>query len=51
MINNNSFVQSLANILQINIIKPKDSETTALGAAYLAGMSCGLIKNVNNILS
>jgi len=49
MINNSTFVQSLANILQIKIICPKDSETTALGAAYLAGLSCGLLKNTNSI--
>ena len=49
MINNSTFVQSLSNILQIKIICPKDNETTALGAAYLAGLSCGLLKNTNSI--
>ena len=49
MVNNNNFIQSLANVLQINIICPKDSETTALGAAYLAGLSCGALKNITSI--
>ena len=49
MINNNNFIQSLSNILQIKIILPKDSETTALGAAYLAALSCGLLKNTTSI--
>ena len=49
MINNNSFIQSIANILQINIIKPKNIETSALGAAYLAGLSSGVITDLKNI--
>jgi glycerol kinase len=49
MINNNNFIQSLSNILQIKIILPKDSETTALGAAYLAALSCGLLKSITSI--
>ena len=44
MINNNNFIQSLSNILQIKIICPKDIETTALGA-----LSCGLLKNTTSI--
>ena len=49
MVNNNNFIQSLSNILQIKIILPKDSETTALGAAYLAALSCGLLKSTTSI--
>ena len=49
MINNNSFIQSLSDILQIKIIRPKDTETTSLGAAYLAALSCGLLKNTSSI--
>ena len=49
MIKNNNFIQSLSNILQIKIILPKDSETTALGAAYLAALSCGLLKKTTSI--
>ena len=49
MINNNNFIQSLSNILQIKVIQPKNSETTALGAAYLAALSCGILKNTASI--
>ena len=49
MINNNNFIQSLSNILQIKIICPKDVETTALGAAYLAALSCKLLKDTATI--
>ena len=49
MINNISFMQSLSNITQIKIIRPKNSETTSLGAAFLAGLQSGVIKNTNDI--
>ncbi len=45
MINNKSFLQSLSNITQIRIVKPKNIETTSLGAAFLAGLQSGIIKN------
>ena len=49
MTENNKFIQSLSNILQIKIIKPNNIETTVLGAAYLAALSSGLIKNIDSI--
>ena len=49
MINNNNFIQSLSNITQINITKPKNIETTSLGVAYLAGLQAGIIKNTQQI--
>ena len=49
MINNNNFLQSLSNVTQVKIIKPENIETTSLGAAYLAGLSAGIIKNTNDI--
>ena len=49
MINNNSFLQSLSNITQVKIIKPKNIETTSLGVAYLAGLNAGIIKDINEI--
>ena len=49
MINNNNFVQSLSNVTQIDIIKPKNTETTSLGAAYLAGLQAGILKNTQQI--
>ena len=49
MINNSNFIQSLSNVTQRNIIKPKNIETTSLGAAYLAGLQAGIIKNTQQI--
>ena len=49
MINNNNFLQSLSNVTQIKIIKPKNIETTSLGVAYLAGINAGVIKDINQI--
>ena len=49
MINNNSFLQSLSNITQIKILRPKNIETTSLGAAFLAGLQSGIILKTNDI--
>ena len=49
MTKNDSFIQSLCNILQIKIIKPNNTETTSLGVAYLSGIHSGLIKNLDEI--
>jgi glycerol kinase len=38
---NNTLMQFQADILQIPIVRPKVTETTALGAAYLAGLATG----------
>jgi glycerol kinase len=51
MVTNNNFIQSLSNTLQKKIIKPKNIETTSLGVAYLAALSCGLLKNTSAITS
>lgn len=42
--NNNLMVQFQADISNINIARPENLETTALGAAYLAGLSVGFWK-------
>ena len=42
---NNFLCQFQADILGINIIRPKIIETTSLGAAYLAGLAVGFWKN------
>jgi len=49
MINNNNFIQSLSNVTQANIIKPKNIETTSLGVAYLAGIQVDIIKSTQQI--
>ena len=49
MVTNEDFLQFLSNILILNCDRPKVTETTALGAAYLAGLSSGFIKNTEEI--
>ena len=39
---NNFLAQFLADILNVTVERPAVTETTALGAAYLAGIGCGL---------
>ena len=36
-------------MLGIPVVRPKVIETTALGAAYLAGLSCGLFKSLDEL--
>lgn len=38
---NSGLMQFQSDILQVNVVRPKISETTALGAAYLAGLAVG----------
>ncbi|WP_101772817.1 glycerol kinase GlpK [Peptostreptococcus faecalis] len=46
----NSFLmQFQSNLLGIGIIKSRFTESTALGAAFLAGLGCGVYKNKNEI--
>jgi glycerol kinase len=42
-------MQFQADLLQIPVVRPKVTETTALGAAYLAGLAVGYWKNVDSI--
>jgi len=49
MVNNNWICQFLANILNIPVQRPVQTETTALGAAYLAGLHCGVYKNADDL--
>jgi glycerol kinase len=42
MVKNNWLTQFLADILGITVQRPRQTETTALGAAYLAGLQCGV---------
>ena len=49
MVANENFLQFLSNILILNCDRPKIPETTALGAAYLAGLSSEFIKNTEEI--
>ena len=40
-----------ADILSIPVIRPKITETTALGAAYAAGLTVGIWQNEENLAS
>ena len=42
---NNLLMQIQADILQVPVVRPKVTETTALGAAYLAGLAVGFWKD------
>lgn len=44
-------LQFQANLLQSPVIRPECIETTALGAAYLAGLAVGIWENKEDILS
>ncbi|AUB31627.1 glycerol kinase GlpK [Spiroplasma floricola] len=46
---NNYLIQFQANISNREIIRPKNVETTAMGAAYLAGLAIGYWKNIEEI--
>ena len=42
---NDTLMQFQADILGVPVLRPKEFETTALGAAYLAGLATGVWKN------
>jgi glycerol kinase len=46
---NNLLMQFQADLLGIPVVRPKVIETTALGAAYLAGLSCGVYGGLEEI--
>lgn len=46
---NNTLMQFQSNILFTPVVRPKVYETTALGAAYLAGLAVGYWKNIEEI--
>ena len=49
MVGNDWLMQFLADILAIEVDRPRVMETTALGAAYLAGIQSGLYKDVSEL--
>jgi glycerol kinase len=46
---NNFLMQFQADILGKRLVRPEDTETTALGAAYLAGLATGFFQNLDEI--
>ena len=49
MVSNNWFAQFLSDILDIKVLRPTISETTALGAALIAGYQIGLYNSLHSI--
>jgi glycerol kinase len=46
---NDLLMQFQADLLGIAVVRPAVTETTALGAAYLAGLSCGLYASTDEL--
>jgi len=49
MVNNQWLVQFLADTVNLTVQRPKQTETTALGAAYLAGLQCGVYSSLDDL--
>lgn len=49
MVVNNWLMQFLADILGVPVERPQINETTALGAAYLAGLQAGVYRDLDEI--
>ena len=48
---NDTLMQFQADLLGIAVVRPAITETTALGAAYLAGLSCGVFASRDELAS
>jgi len=49
MVMNNWFSQYLADMINVKVLRPKVHETTALGAAFMAGLKIGVYKSLKDI--
>ena len=49
MVANNWLCQFQADILQLPVVRPEITETTALGAAFLAGLHAGVYDSLDDI--
>ena len=47
--NNNLLMQIQSDLLQTNVVRPKTTETTAIGVAFLAGLASGFWKNISDL--
>ena len=47
--NNNLLMQIQSDLLQSEVVRPKTTETTALGVAFLAGLATGFWKNISDL--
>ena len=46
---NNWFSQFLSDVVNVGVLRPKVQETTALGAAFMAGLQIGVYKSLKDI--
>jgi len=46
---NNSLMQFQADLLQVGVVRPGITETTALGAAFLAGLATGFWSGLDEV--
>ena len=51
MVNNNWVCQFLSDVLDADVQRPRQTETTALGAAYLAGLQVGVYQSTADLVS
>ena len=49
MVANDIFCQRLADLTGLAVARPRVTETTALGAALLAGLGAGIFRNTGEI--
>jgi glycerol kinase len=49
MVMNNWFTQFLSDVVNVKVLRPKVQETTALGAAFMAGLQIGVYKSLSDI--
>ena len=49
MVMNNWFSQFLSDVVKVIVLRPKVQETTALGAAFMAGLQIGVYKSLKDI--
>ncbi|MGH8447150.1 MAG: glycerol kinase GlpK [Solimonas sp.] len=49
MVVNDWLTQCLADLLQVPVVRPQTVETTALGAAFLAGLTAGIYHSLDDI--
>ena len=49
MVMNNWFAQFLSDVVNIKVLRPRVQETTALGAAFMAGLHIGAYKSLKDI--
>ncbi len=49
MVHNDLLMQFQSDILNVPVVRPKVAETTALGAAYAAGLAVGYWRNFDDL--